>query len=113
VQFYRRGLSEVRQNPRKLILFILTKLAKPETKWTLPLALLKSVKAPFLAAILPRLFLIMFRYSQPNLIKQSIKYVSTHSVGFEPEYGYSLVVLAVVIYVGLAVSSHAWCPEAC
>jgi len=71
---------------------------------TLPLVLLKSVKAPFLAAILPRLFLIMFRYSQPNLIKQSIKYVSTYSYPTEKEYGYSLVVSAVVVYVGLAVS---------
>lgn len=78
--------------------------AKPETVRTLPLALLDCVKGPFIIVILPRLFLIIFRYSQPSLIKQSIKYVTVPSEGANPSYGYWLVVSALTIYTGLAVS---------
>lgn len=52
---------------------------------------------------MPRLFLIVFRYSQPLLIKRSIKYVTTASAGTSSTYGYWLIVSAVAIYVGLAV----------
>lgn len=71
---------------------------------TLPLALLKCVKQPFLAAITPRLFLILFRYSQPVLIKQSIRFVTKPPDIEESNYGYWIVVAAVAIYLGLAVS---------
>ncbi|KAI1405376.1 putative ABC transporter [Hypoxylon fuscum] len=81
------------------------KRAKPETVRTLPLALLDCVKGPFIIVILPRLFLIIFRYSQPSLIKQSIKYVTVPSEGANPSYGYWLVVSALTIYTGLAVST--------
>lgn len=82
----------------------LTSLVHPERKSTLPLALLACVKRPLLAAVLPRLFLIIFRYSQPILIKQSIRFVLLDSTS-RIDYGYWLVVSAIVIYIGLAVSS--------
>ncbi|KAI5920739.1 putative ABC transporter [Camillea tinctor] len=78
--------------------------AKPETEMTLPRALLKSLRPQFLAPILPRLFLIVFRYAQPNLIKQSVKYVTASPESVPYSYGYWLTITTVVIYVGLAVS---------
>ncbi|KAB5513252.1 ABC transporter-like protein [Coniochaeta sp. 2T2.1] len=78
---------------------------KPETRWTLSLALLRCIRQPFLAAIFPRLFLIVFRYSQPVLIKQSIRFVSMPPESGMDMHGYWLVVLAVVMYLGLAIST--------
>ncbi|KAI0555381.1 putative ABC transporter [Xylaria curta] len=79
--------------------------AMPETKKTLPLALLKCLQIPFLAAAAPRLFLIVFRYAQPSLIKESIKYAVTSSVALENHHGFWLIVSSIIIYVGLALST--------
>ncbi|KAI1763558.1 putative ABC transporter [Hypoxylon sp. FL1150] len=79
--------------------------AKPETQRTLPLALLNCVLPQFLAAILPRVSLIVFRYAQPILIKQSIKYITAPPVSNHTSYGYWLTVAALVIYTGLAIST--------
>ncbi|KAL2159582.1 hypothetical protein VTH06DRAFT_2151 [Thermothelomyces fergusii] len=84
--------------------------ARPESKTTLPLALLRCIRRPFVAPIIPRLFLILFRYSQPALIRQSIQFVAdgvSSAVGVEAR-GYWLVFSAVVIYIGLAVSTAAY-----
>jgi hypothetical protein len=70
---------------------------------SLPLAL-KCLKQPFLAAIIPRLFLIAFRYSQPILIRESIRYVVAYPTDKESSQGFWLVLSAVAVYVGLAVS---------
>ena len=77
--------------------------ARPETRLTLPLALLKCLKRPFLGAVIPRLCLTVFQYSQPVLIKHSIRYVSGPFSDMSGNYGYWLVVSAVVVYGGLAV----------
>ncbi|TVY57487.1 ABC transporter FUM19 [Lachnellula cervina] len=90
---------------KKAILNIWSLRARPETRKTLPIALLKAVKKPFLVAIIPRLFLIACRYSQPTLIKRSIRYVLAYSAGAQSEYGYWLVVSAVIVYVGLAITT--------
>ncbi|TVY42741.1 ABC transporter [Lachnellula subtilissima] len=90
---------------RKAILQIWSQRARPETRKTLPLALLKAVKKPFLVAVVPRLFLIAFRYSQPTLIKRSIRYVLTYSAGAQSNRGYWLVVSAAIVYVGLAIAT--------
>ncbi|KAI0535783.1 putative ABC transporter [Xylaria digitata] len=79
--------------------------AKPPTKTALPLSLLKCLKRPFLAAIIPRVFLIIFQYSQPTLIKQSIRYVTAYSSYANDDYGFWLVLSAVAIYIGLALST--------
>lgn len=86
--------------------FAHTSLAKPESKRTLPLALFKCIKKPFIVAIVPRLFLIGFRYSQPILIKESIRFVLTSSVSVGNNRGYWLIVSAIAVYIGLAVSLH-------
>ncbi|EDN95157.1 hypothetical protein SS1G_11032 [Sclerotinia sclerotiorum 1980 UF-70] len=78
---------------------------RPETKKSLPIALIKCLKTPFLAAIVPRLLLISFRYSQPVLINESIRYIVTHSKGEGSNHGFWLIVSAFTIYVGLALST--------
>lgn len=103
MQYFKHGLSEVSHNLGIVVFFLLTRLVRPETKKTLPLALMKCVKSQFFAAVIPRLFLIIFRYSQPILIKESIRYVVVYPAGAESGRGYWLVVSAVGIYVGLAV----------
>ncbi|PQE09784.1 ABC transporter protein [Rutstroemia sp. NJR-2017a BBW] len=87
----------------------LTRVARPETMKTLPLALLRCEKKAFVAAVIPRLFLIFFRYSQPVLIKESIRYVMAYPTDMESSRGYWLVVSAVGIYVGLAVRHSFLC----
>ncbi|KAL2127939.1 hypothetical protein VTI74DRAFT_9944 [Chaetomium olivicolor] len=84
--------------------------ARPETRAALPLALLRCIRRSFVAPVIPRLFLIFFRYSQPALIRQSIQFVTTSipsAAGLETR-GYWLVFSAVAIYVGLAVSTAAY-----
>ncbi|KAI5860382.1 putative ABC transporter [Durotheca rogersii] len=90
---------------RKTILRTWTQRAKPETKRALPLAVLKCTRSPFLAAIVPRLFLIVFRYSQPVLIKQSIRFVTMAPTNTVGNYGYWLILSAATVYLGLAIST--------
>lgn len=86
--WYSRGMSIILVDPW---LSFLTNLAKPETRMSLLFALLKCIKPPFLDAVIPRLFLIVFRYSQPALIKQTIKFITTYSGGAASNYGYWLI----------------------
>lgn len=71
----------------------------------LPLALFRCLKKPFLAAIIPRLFLIVFRYSQPILIRCSIHYVSSSEYGDWESTGYMIVITSIIVNIGLVVSS--------
>lgn len=57
----------------------------------------------FLAPILPRLSLIAFRYSQPILISTAIRYLNAPLEEKSPKKGYSVILMAVVVYLGLAV----------
>jgi ATP-binding cassette, subfamily C (CFTR/MRP), member 1 len=66
--------------------------------------LLDCFKRPVAAAILPRLFLITFRYSQPVLINISVRYISNAPKERDSvDYGRWLIVGAFVVYIGLAV----------
>ncbi|KAK5653329.1 hypothetical protein OQA88_9020 [Cercophora sp. LCS_1] len=89
---------------RPAILQAWSQRKQPETTFTLPLTLLRCLKPQFLSAIPPRLFLILFRYSQPILIRQSIRYVTT-TTSSSPNHGYWLIVSAITIYTGLALST--------
>lgn len=80
-----------------------TVTAKPEGRTTLPKILALSMLPQFLAPIIPRLFLIVFRYAQPVLISTAIRYMSGSSAQ-SVETGHLIIAMAVVIYVGLAVS---------
>jgi ATP-binding cassette subfamily C (CFTR/MRP) protein 1 len=88
-----------------LVLCLISATAKPERTTTLPYVLLKCFKGPVAAAILPRLFLIVFRYSQPVLINISVRYIgNARKESGSTEEGRWLIVGALAVYVGLAVS---------
>ncbi|KAH7327434.1 P-loop containing nucleoside triphosphate hydrolase protein [Rhexocercosporidium sp. MPI-PUGE-AT-0058] len=76
---------------------------KPEGRKTLPLVLLRCLSKPFTAAILPRISLIVFRYSQTVLIGLTIKFGRGAEDG--QDGGYCLVLAALTIYLGLAIST--------
>ncbi|KDN60706.1 hypothetical protein CSUB01_04114 [Colletotrichum sublineola] len=76
---------------------------KPEGRSTLPKVLVRSMLPHFLAPIIPRLFLIAFRYAQPVLISTAIRFLSGLSAQSADE-GRLVILMAVVIYVGLAMS---------
>ncbi|EGR53020.1 uncharacterized protein TRIREDRAFT_54954 [Trichoderma reesei QM6a] len=78
--------------------------AKPVGKLTLPKVLIATTLPHFLAPILPRLCLILFRYSQPVLIRNVIRYLDASMNENSTERDYTVVVMAVVVYVGLAIS---------
>jgi ATP-binding cassette, subfamily C (CFTR/MRP), member 1 len=55
-------------------------------------------------AVLPRLLLAIFRFSQPVLINQAIRYVTQKTLDHEASNrGAWIIFAAVVIYVGRAV----------
>jgi ATP-binding cassette, subfamily C (CFTR/MRP), member 1 len=83
-------------------------VAKPEIKTTLPKVLVLSMLPHFLAPIFPRLFLIIFRYAQPVLISNAIRYISESS-NENSKTGYLVILMAVIVYVGLAVSPLNFC----
>ncbi|KAL6862008.1 P-loop containing nucleoside triphosphate hydrolase protein [Trichoderma novae-zelandiae] len=78
--------------------------AKPIGKLTLPKVLVATTLSHFLAPILPRLSLILFRYSQPVLIRNVIRYLDESMNENSPKRDYTVVVMAIVVYVGLAIS---------
>lgn len=90
---------------RKCMLRAWDMRAKPENSRSLLRALFQCVRRQMLAAVVPRLFLIIFRYSQPVLIRQSIKYVTAPPQSVRHTYGYWLGVTAMAIYTGLAISN--------
>jgi len=79
---------------------------KPEQTNTLPYVLFECFKRPLILAILPRLFLITFRYSQAVLINIAVKYISNvpKESASRDEGGHWLIVGAFIVYVGMAVS---------
>lgn len=79
---------------------------KPETTLTLPVTLLRLSKGAFLSAIIPRMFLIIFRYCQPALINAAVRFVHNGNENSnDRNYGYWLIVMAGIIYFGLAIST--------
>ncbi|KAL0932221.1 ATP-binding cassette containing protein [Colletotrichum truncatum] len=79
--------------------------AKPERKTTLPRVLLRSMLSHFVAPVIPRLSLIAFRYAQPILISTAIRYMSNSPVE-DPAGGYSVILMAVAVYISSAMYSH-------
>ncbi|OKL58645.1 hypothetical protein UA08_06138 [Talaromyces atroroseus] len=76
---------------------------KPEKKMTLPKVLARGLLSPFLAPILPRLSLIVFRYAQPVLISITIRHMSTSSDG-DFYSAYAIILMSLAVYVGLTKS---------
>ncbi|KAK0099337.1 hypothetical protein ONS96_008565 [Cadophora gregata f. sp. sojae] len=88
---------------RRNILLSWDQRAKPEDIRTLPLVLLKCLSKSFTAAILPRICLIIFRYSQTVLISLTIRFVKNPRT--DRDSGFRLVLVALFVYVGLAIST--------
>ncbi|KAH7400242.1 P-loop containing nucleoside triphosphate hydrolase protein [Cadophora sp. MPI-SDFR-AT-0126] len=88
---------------RGRILFSWDQRAKPEGIRTLPLVLLHCLSKPFTAAVLPRIFLVIFKYAQTVLISLAIRFVKGPDM--DREHGYSLVLAALCVYLGLAIST--------
>jgi hypothetical protein len=58
-----------------------------------------------MSAVLPRIFLILFRYSQAVLINVTIQYVKRDTTaGTKSDTGYWLVIAALIVYLGMAVT---------
>jgi len=57
----------------------------------------------FLAPIIPRFCVIVFRYAQPVLISAAIRTINS-AVSRSSKENYTVILMAVVVYVGLAVS---------
>ncbi|KAK0641279.1 ABC transporter type 1, transmembrane domain-containing protein [Cercophora newfieldiana] len=102
-----RGMSP--EAAREAMIQAWSQRAKPETKYSLPFALFKCLKQPFLGAIVPRLFVTLFRYSQPVLIKRSIRHVTAATArdnnNNNDNAAYWLVLSGIVVYAGLAIST--------
>ncbi|KAF5563755.1 ABC transporter [Fusarium phyllophilum] len=73
--------------------------ARPVTKITLPICLVKSMLPQFIAPFILRLCLIFFRYAQPALISSAVHILSSDSDGGR----LMLIVKAAAVYFGLAV----------
>ncbi|KAE9376652.1 ABC transporter [Stipitochalara longipes BDJ] len=102
----RTGKELLSEGLRRKILRTWDQRGKPERATTLPYVLLKCFKSSVAAAILPRLFLIVFRYSQPLLINVSVRYIgNAREESGSTEEGHWLVMGALIVYVGLAVST--------
>lgn len=83
---------------------IRTSTAKPENKATLPKVLLRCLLQPFIAVIIPRLFLTTFRYGQPVLIRRAIRFVTEATTSENSSVaGYWIIITAIIVYIGLAV----------
>jgi len=80
---------------------------------TLFRALIKCLVRPFVAAIPTRLFVILFQYSQPMLIRLAIRFVSrTSSHTQNWQQGCWILAVAFFILVGSAVSTPSLCAVA-
>ena len=62
------------------------------------------MRPEFFAPVLPRLSLVAFRYAQPLLIRTAVRYLSLSVDEYSQRAGYNVVLMAVVVYIGLAVS---------
>lgn len=76
--------------------------ARPTKKTALPRALAKTVLPHFITPIIPRLFLIFFRYAQPVLISAAVRMLNGQS-----QYDSNVIIIgAAFVYVGLAVGYY-------
>lgn len=64
------------------------------------------MKYPLLMAVPARLALIGFNYSQPFLLTAAVSYVQGTWPNETEDVGYGLIGAAIIIYLGIAVSSN-------
>ncbi|UNI23117.1 hypothetical protein JDV02_008955 [Purpureocillium takamizusanense] len=78
---------------------------KPERRFEFPLAAWRALRWHILSAIVPRLFLIAFTFAQPFLISRVLDLLSEPDSQPARNVGYSLILAAAVIYMGLTLST--------
>lgn len=94
---------------RQAVLRAWDQRGKPEGAATLPRVLLDCILMPFLTAIIPRTAVIVFRFAQPVLMSQAIRFVNSVSAANNlGSAAYFLVVEATAVYVGMAVSTSVY-----
>lgn len=78
----------------------------------MPLVLLRCLKLPFRSAVVPRLCLIIFRYSQPLLIRHTIRFVSQPpNKNNDERQGFWILISGCFVYIGLAVCAYLATPR--
>lgn len=78
----------------------------PDTKMSLVKVAFKSVKPSFLAVLVPRLVVAVFRCSQPLLIGQVISFIQSDHGGKSIYDKLYVIMLAIFVYGGLNVSIY-------
>ncbi|KAL7944723.1 P-loop containing nucleoside triphosphate hydrolase protein [Trichoderma barbatum] len=76
-------------------------------RYRLLFAMCDSLRRPLMVTILPRLFLIGFKFSQPFLINRVINYIQEEgdNGGSREDIGYALVGATGLVYLGSAISN--------
>lgn len=75
----------------------------PESRFTLPWAVLRCFKAEMLVMAIPRLCLIGFNYAQPFVIQRAITLLSGPETRESDSKGYGLIAATLLVYIGIAV----------
>lgn len=71
---------------------------------TLLMVLFRCLRRPFLAVILPRLSVIVCRYSQAILIDMAIRFVTDYKPDTVAAMdGRGLILTSIIVYTGMAV----------
>ncbi|RDA86714.1 hypothetical protein CP532_4180 [Ophiocordyceps camponoti-leonardi (nom. inval.)] len=78
---------------------------RPERRFEFPLAVFKTLQGPILSAVIPRLFLIAFTFSQPFLISRVLNLLSEPDNETSRNTGYTLIFAAAFIYMGMTMSN--------
>jgi len=74
-------------------------------KYALALSLIRSIKWPMAAALLPRLCLTGLRFSQPLLLKRIVDFVGQPDSDANMNIGYGLIGATALVYFGNGVSN--------
>ncbi|KAH7134057.1 P-loop containing nucleoside triphosphate hydrolase protein [Dactylonectria macrodidyma] len=80
--------------------------AKPDSQLSLLKVLVRHLRKPFLSVVFPRLFLVIFRCSQPIIIHETILFISQSGAStVSPCDGPWILLAAFTVYLGLPISS--------
>ncbi|XRM48249.1 hypothetical protein ABZX51_011180 [Aspergillus tubingensis] len=72
-------------------------------RWALPLNMARCLKSALLLPVIPRIFVIVFRYAQPLVMDALIRFVNDTAT--DTDRGFWLILSAAITYIGLAVSA--------
>lgn len=77
---------------------------KPDSQLSLLKVLFRQLRTPFLSVVCPRMFLAIFRCSQPIIIHETIQLISeSRDNTVSPYDGFWILLAAITVYLGLPV----------